>query len=63
MAQFWTKAAVVNNCVLIDNKVAIPEQLATECRSDSPSPVASWTGGYYGCVRIHLVAVPQSSDS
>ena len=27
MAQFWTKAAVVNNCVLIDNKLAIPEQL------------------------------------
>ena len=27
MAQFWPKAAVVNNCVLIDNKLAIPEQL------------------------------------
>ena len=27
MAQFRTKAAVVNNCVLIDNKLAIPEQL------------------------------------
>ena len=27
MAQLWTKAAVVNNCVLIDNKLAIPEQL------------------------------------
>ena len=27
MAQFWTKAAVVNNCVLIDNNLAIPEQL------------------------------------
>ena len=27
MAQFWTKAAVVNKCVLIDNKLAIPEQL------------------------------------
>ena len=27
MAQFWTKAAVMNNCVLIDNKLAIPEQL------------------------------------
>ena len=27
MAQFWKKAAVVNNCVLIDNKLAIPEQL------------------------------------
>ena len=27
IAQFWTKAAVVNNCVLIDNKLAIPEQL------------------------------------
>ena len=27
MAQFWTKAAVVINCVLIDNKLAIPEQL------------------------------------
>ena len=25
--QFWTKAAVVNNCVLIDNKLATPEQL------------------------------------
>ena len=27
MAQFWTKAAVVKNCVLIDNKLAIPEKL------------------------------------
>ena len=27
MAQFWTKAAVVNNCVVIDNKLAIPEPL------------------------------------
>ena len=27
MAQFWSKAAVTNNCVLIDNKLAIPEQL------------------------------------
>ena len=27
MAQCWTKAAVVNNCVLKDNKLAIPEQL------------------------------------
>ena len=27
MAQFWPKAAVVNNCVIIDNKLAIPEAL------------------------------------
>ena len=27
MAQFWPKAAVVNNCVVIDNKLAIPEPL------------------------------------
>ena len=27
MAQFWTKAAVMNNCVLIEYKLAIPEQL------------------------------------
>ena len=27
MAQFWTKAAVVNNCVIIDNKLAIPKHL------------------------------------
>ena len=27
MAHFWTKAAVVNNCVLIDNKLVISEQL------------------------------------
>ena len=27
MAQFWPKAAVANNCILIDNKLAIPEQL------------------------------------
>ena len=27
MAQFWPKAAVVNNCVIIDNKLAIPEVL------------------------------------
>ena len=27
MAQFWTNAAVVNICVLLDNKLAIPEQL------------------------------------
>ena len=27
MAQFWIKAAVVNDCVVIDNKLAIPEAL------------------------------------
>ena len=27
MGQFWTKAAVVNSCVVIDNKMAIPEPL------------------------------------
>ena len=27
MAQFWPKAAVANNCVIIDNKLAIPEAL------------------------------------
>ena len=27
MAQFWPKAAVVNNCVVIDNKLAIPKPL------------------------------------
>ena len=27
MAQFWPNAAVVNNCVIIDNKLAIPEPL------------------------------------
>ena len=27
MAQFWPKAAVVNNCVVIDNKLVIPEPL------------------------------------
>ena len=27
MALFWPKAAVVNNCVVIDNKLAIPEPL------------------------------------
>ena len=27
MAQFWPKAAVVDNCVVIDNKFAIPETL------------------------------------
>ena len=27
MAQFWPKAAVVNNCVIVDNKLAIPETL------------------------------------
>ena len=27
MAQFWTKAAVVNDCVIVDNKSAIPEPL------------------------------------
>ena len=27
MAQFWPKAAVVNNCVVIDNNLAIPERL------------------------------------
>ena len=29
LAQLWPKAAVVNNCVLIDNKLAIPEPLRT----------------------------------
>ena len=27
MAQFWPKAAVVNNCVIVDNRLAIPETL------------------------------------
>ena len=27
MAQFWPKAAVVNNCLVIDKKLAIPEPL------------------------------------
>ena len=27
MAQFWPKAAVINNCVIVDNKLAIPETL------------------------------------
>ena len=27
MAHFWTKAAVVNNSVVIDNKLAIPQPL------------------------------------
>ena len=27
MAQFWTKAAVVNDYVIVDNKLAIPEPL------------------------------------
>ena len=27
MAQFWTKAAVVNDCVIVDSKLAIPEPL------------------------------------
>ena len=27
MSRFWTKAAVVNNCVVFDNKLAIPEPL------------------------------------
>ena len=27
MAQFWTKAAVVNNCVVIENELAILEPL------------------------------------
>ena len=27
MALFWPKAAVVNDCVFIDNKLAIPKQI------------------------------------
>ena len=27
MAQFWPKSAVVNNCVVIDNKLTFPEPL------------------------------------
>ena len=33
MAQFWPKAAVVNNCVIIDNKLAIPEALRQAVRA------------------------------
>ena len=29
LALFWTKAAVVINCVILDNKMTIPEQLRT----------------------------------
>ena len=40
MAQFWPKAAVVNNCVIIDNKLAIPEALrqAVLTRLHHPDP-------------------------
>ena len=40
MAQFWTKAAVVKNCALIDNKLAMLEQLqsAIMARLHRPHP-------------------------
>ena len=63
MAQFWTKAAVVNNCVLID-KLAIPEQLRSRpgANFDSTSSLASWPGGHDGGLGIYMVAISQSSD-
>ena len=51
MAQFWPKAAVVNNCVVIDNKLAIPEPLRqavlTRLHRFHPGPEASMAASEY----------------
>ena len=51
MAQFWTKAAVVNNCVLIDNKLAIPEQfrsaILTRLQRSHPGQAAMMDASEY----------------
>ena len=51
MAQFWPKAAVVNNCVVIDNKLAIPEPLRqavlTRLHRSHPGQEAMMTASEY----------------
>ena len=51
MAQLWTKAAVVNNCVVIDNKLAIPEPLRqavlTRLNRSHPGQEAMMTASEY----------------
>ena len=51
MAQFWPTAAVVNNCVVIDNKLAIPEPLRqavlTRLHRSHPGQEAMMTASEY----------------
>ena len=51
MAQFWPTAAVVNNCVVIDNKLAIPESLRqavlTRLHRSHPGQEAMMTASEY----------------
>ena len=51
MAQFWSTAAVVNNCVVIDNKLAIPESLRqavlTRLHRSHPGQEAMMTASEY----------------
>ena len=51
MAQFWPTAAVVNNCVAIDNKLAIPESLRqavlTRLHRSHPGQEATMTASEY----------------
>ena len=50
MAQFWSKAAVVNDCVIVDTKLAIPEQLRSAILAGLRDDVC----------RVYLVAFPES---
>ena len=61
MAQIWTNAAVVNNCVLLDNNLAIPEQLRSAILSRLHRSHPE-TGGNDGRLGLYMVAIPQSSD-
>ena len=51
MAHFWSTAAVVNNCVVIDNKLAIPESLRqavlTRLHRSHPGQEAMMTASEY----------------
>ena len=53
MAQVWSKAAVLNNSVLFDNKPAIPEQ---HPGAGTSSLLESRSRGDVFCLRVHMVA-------
>ena len=61
MAQFWTKAAVVNDCVIVDNKLATPEPLRKAVLARLLS-LSSGPGGDDVGLRVHLVAMSKSAN-
>ena len=60
ISQFWPITSVVDNCILIDNKLAIPFKLrsAILARLHQSHPVASYDRGG----GIYMVAIHESSN-